>query len=58
MLSKDLKTMEEFRFIQLLNSKLSHAYDKEFSMEALSTLNGSKNKMDLDGLKCELKPDY
>ena len=50
--------MGEFRFVKLLYPKLFHAYDKEFQMEAFSSLDVYKNILNLDGLKWELKLVY
>ena len=32
------KTTEKFRFVELLNRKIFHTYEKKFPMEAFSTL--------------------
>ncbi|CAI9719171.1 Hypothetical predicted protein [Octopus vulgaris] len=53
-----LKTMEEFKFMELLNPKLFHTYEKQFPMETFSFLNIYKNILELDGMKCELKSVY
>lgn len=52
------KTLEEFKFVELLNPKLFHVYEKKFPMEAFSSLDACKNILDLDGLRCELKSVY
>ena len=54
------KTMREFRFVEFLNPKPFHAYEKKsfFSREEFSILDVYKNLLDLDGLKCELKSVY
>ena len=58
MLSKDLKP-REFRLVELLNTKLFHAYEKNiFPMDAFLTLDLYKNTLDLNGLNCELKSVY
>ena len=50
--------MGEFRFVELLNPKLLHAYEKNVPMEMFSTLDVYKNILDLDGLKYEKKSVY
>ena len=44
------KTMAEFRFVELLNPKLFHAYEKNFLMEAFLTLDVYEEILDLNGL--------
>ena len=53
-----LKTMGEFRFVELLNPKLFHTYEKQFPMEKFSNLDVYKNILDLHRLKCGLKLVY
>ena len=53
-----LKTMGEFRFVELLNPKLFHTYEKQFPMERFSNLDVYKNILDLHRLKCGLKLVY
>ena len=47
------KTMGEFRFVELLNTKLYHFYKKTFPIEAFSNF-----QIELDRLKCQLKSVY
>ena len=49
------KKMGEFRFVEL-NPKLTKR--KKNSIEAFSTLDVCKNILDLERLKCKLKPVY
>ena len=49
--------MGEFRFVELLNPKPFHIYEKTFTMEVFSTLEVYKN-IGFVGLKCELKSVY
>ena len=49
------KTWEEFTFVEMLNPKLFHTYEKNFLIEVFSILDVYKNILDLDGLKCEPK---
>uniref|UniRef100_A0A0L8G6U0 HAT C-terminal dimerisation domain-containing protein n=1 Tax=Octopus bimaculoides TaxID=37653 RepID=A0A0L8G6U0_OCTBM len=52
------KMIKEFKFVELLNLKLFHTYEKQFLTETFSSLNVYKNILELDGLKCELKSVY
>ena len=47
--------MGGFRFVEVLNPNLFHAYVKTFQMEAFLTSDVHKNIMDLDVLQCKLK---
>ena len=50
--------MREFRFIELLNLKHFYTYKIKFLLDSFSMLDIYTNKLDLDGLKCDLKSVY
>ena len=54
------KTIVEFRFVELLNPKLFHAYKKNFRWKGFQLWLYIKKIyiLDLDGLKCQLKLLY
>ena len=50
---KRVKTLRKSKFVQLINLKLFHAYEK-IPIKAFSTLDEYKNTLNLNGLKYKL----